>query len=218
MSYPRTSVAIVSGAVLGTYLGMAVASDEGGGTRLMFVSTLACVAMMSYWQARNQDRRRQLLLVASQTDPLTDCLNRRGFEQAALQVLAGVVRFDHPASLALFDLDRFKAYNDAYGHAAGDDLLCWVVQQVSTTLRPTDSVARVGGDEFAVLLAGADRDAARVAMGRVRDELSTRVEVSCGLASAPADGADLDALYKQADADLYETKRARALDADATTA
>jgi diguanylate cyclase (GGDEF)-like protein len=218
VSYPRASVAVVSGATIGAYLGLAVASGVNGGAAVMFSSSLACVALMSFWQARNHERRRELLLIASRTDPLTGSLNRRGFEQAAAALLAAVSRFERPASLALLDLDRFKAFNDERGHAAGDELLCWVVQQIRTAVRPTDAVARMGGDEFAVLFAGADRAAAQIAVRRVRSALASRVGTSCGLAAAPDDGDTLDALYKRADDDLYEAKRARVGAADATVA
>src|SRR3954471_2715196 len=212
VSYPLASVVVVGGVVLGSYAGLAAASGTDGGVVVMFMGSLACTALMSVWQARNHERRRELLLVASRTDPLTGSLNRRGFQQAGATLLAGVSRFGHPATLVLLDLDRFKDFNDAHGHAAGDELLCWVVHRMRGALRPTDSVARMGGDEFALLLAGADRTAAETAVGRVREELAARVRVSCGMASAPAEGDHLDALYQRADAELYDTKRARVLD------
>jgi diguanylate cyclase (GGDEF)-like protein len=218
VSYPRDSVLIVSGAVLGSYVGLALASRVNAGLIAMYAGSLACTALMSVWQARNHERRRELLLVASQTDPLTGSLNRRGFQQAAATMLAGVARFGHPASLALVDLDHFKSFNDAHGHAAGDELLCWVVHRIRGALRPTDSVARMGGDEFALLLAGADRAAGEIVVQRVSEELAERVHISCGMASAPVEGDHLDALYRRADAALYDAKRARVLDPEATSA
>jgi diguanylate cyclase (GGDEF)-like protein len=222
MSYPRDSVMFVGGAVLGSYAGLALASHVDAGLIAMYTGSLACTALMSVWQARNHERRRELLLIASQTDPLTNALNRRGFQQAASTLLAGVARFGHPATLVLLDLDRFKHYNDAHGHAAGDELLCWVVHRIRGALRPTDSVARLGGDEFALLLAGADRAAGEIAVRRVSEDLAERVRISCGMASAPAEGEHLDALYRRADSELYDTKRARVRDPDpdpeATTA
>jgi diguanylate cyclase (GGDEF)-like protein len=207
VSYPLEMVWWISCAVLAAYIGLAIASDTGGGYTLMFSATLGCTALMSVWQARNHERRRELLAIASRTDPLTGSLNRRGFQQAAATLLAGVARLGHPASLVVLDLDRFKAFNDTNGHAAGDELLCWTVERIRLSLRPTDSLARLGGDEFAVLLAGADRPAAIQAIARIREDLSSRVQTSCGMASAPADGQDIDALYRQADAELYEAKR-----------
>ena len=218
VSYPIGSVVLVSAAVLISYGGLAAATGTAAGIVVMFTGTLACTALMSFWQARNHERRRELLLVASRTDPLTGALNRRGFQQSASTLLAGVARFGHPGTLVLFDLDRFKHYNDAHGHAAGDELLCWVVHRVRATLRPTDSIARMGGDEFAVLLAGADRMAAETVMGRISEDLAEKVAISCGLASAPVEGDHLDALYRRADAQLYDAKRARVLDPEVTTA
>jgi diguanylate cyclase (GGDEF)-like protein len=216
VSYPRTLVIGISVATILGYLLLAALTDTAGGYMLMFSATLGATALMCVWQARNHERRRELLAIASRTDPLTGALNRRGFQLAASTLLAGVTRLGFPASIVLLDLDNFKHFNDSNGHAAGDELLCWSVERIRSSLRPTDSLARLGGDEFAVLLAGADRPAAQAAVRRITEDLITRVETSCGLASAPGDGADIDALYRQADAELYEAKRARHDDSGVT--
>lgn len=210
LSYPRRLVLGVSAAAVLGYVAVAAASATPAGYALMYAATIGSTAAMSTWQARNHERRRELLAIASRTDPLTGALNRRGFQRAAAQMLASVVRLEHPASLVLLDLDDFKGYNDAYGHAAGDDLLCWAVRRIEAALRATDALARLGGDEFAILLAGAERPAAEAVVDRVREELAERVDTSWGLACAPEDGTDLDALYRSADAALYEAKGARA--------
>lgn len=209
LSYPRRMVIGVSAAAVLCYIGLAAASDTRGDYTLMYGATLASTALMSTWQARNHERRRGLLALASRTDPLTGALNRRGFQQAAAAMLGGVARLSHPAALVLLDLDDFKLYNDTEGHAAGDELLQWTVDCARRSLRPTDSVARMGGDEFALLLVGADRRAAEVAVSRIRQDLEARVATSCGIAAAPEDAQDIDALYRLADAELYAAKRAR---------
>ncbi|MFL5844654.1 MAG: GGDEF domain-containing protein [Solirubrobacteraceae bacterium] len=209
ISYPRSIVVAMSGLTIIGYLALALATDTEGSYTLMWAATIACTALMCVWQARNHERRRELLAVASRTDPLTGALNRRGFQLAARSMLAGVARLGFPASLVLLDLDEFKQFNDTHGHAAGDELLCWTVERIRSSLRPTDALARLGGDEFAVLLAGADRPAAQAAVIRITNDLSSRVATSCGLAAAPADGDDIDALYRQADTELYEVKRSR---------
>jgi diguanylate cyclase (GGDEF)-like protein len=209
LSYPFRMVLGVSAAAVASYVGLALATTTRGDYILLFSATLACTALMSIWQARNHERRRELLAEASRTDFLTGSLNRRGFQQAAAALMAAVSRLSHPASLVLIDLDHFKQFNDTHGHAAGDELLCWTVERIRSSLRPTDSIARLGGDEFALLLSGADRPAAQAAVRRIREDLSARVQTSCGIAAAPADGTDIDALYRRADAALYENKRER---------
>jgi diguanylate cyclase (GGDEF)-like protein len=209
ISYPRNHVIALCAATVVSYLALAAATSTPGDIALMYTATLACTALMAIWQARNHERRREQLAEASRTDPLTGALNRRGFQPAAASMLASVARLGHPGSLVLLDLDEFKQFNDAHGHAAGDELLTWVTDRIRSSLRPTDSIARLGGDEFAVLLAGADRPAAQAAVTRIAGDLQTRAAASFGIASAPEDGGDLDALYRRADAELYEVKHAR---------
>jgi putative nucleotidyltransferase with HDIG domain len=106
----------------------------------------------------------------------------------------------------LLDLDNFKAVNDHRGHAAGDDLLCWVVDTVKRTVRAMDTVGRLGGDEFAVLAPGLDGTAALSLAERIRKALAEGTEVTSGVASFPVDGIDHDELQRRADAMLYELK------------
>ena len=90
-------------------------------------------------------------------DPLTDVLNRRGFERELKRSLAYVKRYGPSAALLYLDLDGFKAVNDRHGHAAGDAVLKAVAMVLSRHVRASDVVARLGGDEFAVLLWNIDR-------------------------------------------------------------
>jgi diguanylate cyclase (GGDEF)-like protein len=174
-----------------------------------FAFSLGVIAVLCSWYARHQDRRRSDLARISRADPLTGCLNRRGFAERFTAELNGAERSGQPLSLLQIDLDRFKEINDTQGHAAGDELLIWVVRTLQDTLRPTDWVGRLGGDEFAVLLPGASRGNAVEVADRVRYALTERAPASIGIAVYPIDGADEEELHRRADAELYTHKEGR---------
>ena len=175
-----------------------------------FAFSLGAIAILCTWYARHQDARRVDLARISRADPLTGSLNRRGFEERFGAELNAAERSGQPLGLLQIDLDNFKAINDTKGHAAGDELLCWVVESLQETLRPTDWVGRLGGDEFAVLLPGASRGNAEEVADRVRYGLTERVGASIGIAVFPIDGAEAEDLHRAADAELYERKGDRA--------
>jgi diguanylate cyclase (GGDEF)-like protein/PAS domain S-box-containing protein len=163
-------------------------------------------------EARREEAR---LRLASQTDALTEALNRAGFEDGARRLLAGPAQ---RLALLYLDLDRFKPVNDRHGHPTGDALLKAVALRLRHALRPADLVARLGGDEFAVLLPqlhGAG-DAATVAEKLLHvvsapyhiGELELEIGVSIGYCVGTAGGVDLERLVATADAQLYEAKRA----------
>ncbi len=210
MSYPIISVAIVGVASIASYL--AVALVDGGMSlafQVSFVSALLCTAAMSAWQSQNHKRQHRLLARASRTDPLTGCLNRRGFQERAVAELSELTRQGaHGAVLAL-DIDHFKPVNDTFGHAAGDELLCWFARTLEAAVRPKDAVGRLGGDEFAVLLCDLEPHEVRAATERLERALGTRARASLGVAVFPEDGTDLEGLSRCADARLYASRRHR---------
>jgi diguanylate cyclase (GGDEF)-like protein len=109
--------------------------------------------------ARLQQRLDEVELLADR-DPLTPVLNRRAFNRELHRTLAYCERYGTPASLVFFDLDGFKAVNDSFGHAAGDAVLQVVASTLTEHVRESDLVGRIGGDEFAVILVQAAREAA----------------------------------------------------------
>jgi diguanylate cyclase (GGDEF)-like protein/putative nucleotidyltransferase with HDIG domain len=216
MSYPLVSVVAVAGLSVASYLMLAV--TEGGaswGYQALFAVMLACTGAMSAWQARNHDHQRTALMEVSRADPLTGCLNRRGFEERAVAEIAAATRRAGEGAVIVLDIDHFKPVNDRYGHAVGDELLRWVVQTVKVAVRANDSIGRIGGDEFAVLFADISPADAVESGVRLSEALSERAPCSLGLATFPMDGTDLEELMRLADIRLYASRHGR-VDRDST--
>lgn len=149
------------------------------------------------------------------TDPLTQVANRRAFmESAALEILR-TDRTGSPVSICYLDIDHFKVVNDRHGHAAGDEVLKRVSSAIAEELRAIDLLARIGGEEFAVLLPDTDVEGALALAERVRVRVrdlsmrdgELRMTVSLGVAQRMA-GENLDQLLARADRALYRAKQA----------
>ncbi|MFO1036724.1 MAG: GGDEF domain-containing protein [Geminicoccaceae bacterium] len=151
-------------------------------------------------------------------DPLTALPNRRLFQDRLERALAAIRRDEGRVALLLIDLDWFKDVNDRLGHAAGDDLLREVAGRFLASLRETDTVARIGGDEFAVVQTGLNQpDGASRLADRLIQRLtapfdladgSANIGCSIGIAIAPWDGTDATSMLRRADAALYAAKKA----------
>jgi diguanylate cyclase (GGDEF)-like protein len=177
-------------------------------TRLV-VFWLIVVALDGLRRAHEGERR------MARTDALTGVANTRHFREEAQRHIAGSRRYRYPVTVAYLDLDDFKAINDTFGHSTGDELLREVGHVLSTTVRPTDLVARIGGDEFVVLLPHTDRSDAIGAMARYRSALlevmgahGWGVTVSAGIVELSDEIETVDALIGAADAQMYAAKRA----------
>jgi diguanylate cyclase (GGDEF)-like protein len=152
-------------------------------------------------------------------DALTGLLNRRAFDALLAEEVDRARRFGHPLTLVVLDLDHFKAINDTHGHAAGDAVLAAVARVFAGQVRSIDRVARIGGEEFAVLLmvTGADEglavakrivEAVRALPVAVAGGATLRITVSAGVAALPAYGEAETQLPETADQALYAAKRA----------
>ncbi len=172
------------------------------------------------WVATHDDitdrqRAEQRIAHMARHDALTDLPNRLLFRERLAEALAGVSRGDKLAVLFL-DLDRFKSVNDTLGHPMGDELLKMVAARLRHSVREVDTVARVGGDEFAIIQTGIEQptDTAILAQ-RIGEAVrapydlaghAVVVDSSIGIAMSPNDGAEPDGLLKAADMALYGAK------------
>ena len=151
--------------------------------------------------------------VLAATDPLTGAHNRRHFFIAAEDEWERFRRHGRTFSLLLADIDHFKAVNDRFGHDVGDRILARFAEILRCIARDADVLARLGGEEFGVLMPETDRHEAAAFAGRLRRALAEpgathpRITVSIGIAQAEAELADIPALMKRADIALYDAKR-----------
>jgi diguanylate cyclase (GGDEF)-like protein len=146
------------------------------------------------------------LRMLAERDPLTGLLNARAHEAAVAQRIAG----ERPFALVLIDMDWLKEVNDSAGHAAGNEALKLLANAVAGAVRRDDTVARIGGDEFAVLLGEAGAREAGVLCERLDEILGSKgLSASFGWAAWPDDAADARALFERADERLYGRKAER---------
>ena len=145
---------------------------------------------------------------ANRVDSLTGLLNRRAMTEALERDIAGSRRLNRPMSIAMIDLDDFKAFNDRFGHQAGDRLLVSAAKRWTAELRPMDTIARYGGEEFLVLLPGCDVATATVIADRLREAVPERQTCSVGVAQW--NGVESTAsVIARADSALYAAKAGR---------
>jgi diguanylate cyclase (GGDEF)-like protein len=189
---------------------------ERGSWVILAAAGPALVSLLVVMHLSRMIRERQRLEFATNHDPLTGLVNRSCFHD---RVTLALGRGDGAGAAVLFlDLDRFKNVNDTLGHDAGDELLRLVADRLGACARASDTVARISGDEFAVLLPGAENagQATRLAE-RMLAQFDTPFRVagrslfmtpSVGIAMHPDHGTDVDTLLRHADAAMYQAKGA----------
>lgn len=164
---------------------------------------------------RAEDAARQ----ASLTDSLTGLYNRRLLHQRLEEEMARSLRYGAPLSCVMLDLDHFKAVNDSFGHAVGDDVLSQVAAILRRHIRRSDIAVRYGGEEFVLVLFSSAADNARYVAERIRCDVESheflagdtklKITVSVGIASFPFEGVETtDDLMRRADSALYQAKGA----------
>ena len=173
------------------------------------VSTMTAVAL-------NNTRSFESISFSASTDPLTKLFNIGYFKDRLQEELNRARRFQHSVSITIIDLDKFKDFNDSFGHQAGDQLLIKLAKVFKDHFEDTDIIARYGGDEFVIMCPEIKKqDAARIVgnllhdlemydFGRVKS--GSKITFSAGVASFPDDGGNVSELVKSADEALYEAK------------
>ena len=151
---------------------------------------------------------------AAFTDHLTGLANRRRFERQLEREVGRVLRFDRPFTLLMIDIDNFKNLNDTFGHDAGDDAIRRISRVLREGTRGIDLAARIGGEEFAVLLVETSQatgmevaERLRVAIRELEIPSGARITASFGVAECPTDAQTASGILKAADIALYEAKR-----------
>ncbi|HKN84283.1 MAG TPA: diguanylate cyclase [Pyrinomonadaceae bacterium] len=151
---------------------------------------------------------------AAFTDHLSGLANRRRFERQLEREVGRVLRFEHPFSLLMIDIDSFKNLNDNYGHDTGDEAIRCIGKALCEGTRGIDLAARIGGEEFAVLLVETNKEAALEVAERLRLAIKAleipgagHITASFGVAECPSDAQTANGILKVADVALYEAKR-----------
>lgn len=210
LSKPVLAAWIGSGAKAADYIGSTYAAiSQSIGAMLLIANGLLMLLIIV------RDSMAEIT-ARSETDTLSGLLNRRGFEERADRLLATSLRAGIPASVIVADLDHFKAINDSYGHDAGDRVIRAFADLLGAAAEAGAVVGRLGGEEFVVLMPGADLAPARLYAEGVRTTFSSlaiaglgrheRISASFGIAQLMA-GDSLSDLLRRADAALYEAKR-----------
>jgi diguanylate cyclase (GGDEF)-like protein len=200
----KLAAAAFYGVLTGLYLRLFEARQVRGGR----------VRLVDVFDILTYRERYEALLRDSGHDAVTGLLDRGRFDRDGELAVNRAAERHRPVSLLIVDIDHFKRINDRYGHAAGDEALRRIAQELGDAVREGDRVYRYGGEEFIVICEGLPHKAALLAGERLRLGISSMViggidmhiTASVGVATSPKDGADLRSLFAVADARLYEAK------------
>lgn len=182
----------------------------------LYLSLGTAIAFTSFgaYVGHNEQKLSKLTL----TDPLTRVYNNRFFQKYYLTEFHRALRNHTPLSLIVLDFDHFKRVNDNYGHLAGDEVLRQICASIQSQCREGEVLARVGGEEFAIVLSNCDLEQAKQAAERLRQAIADtgisvnatqtiRITASLGIACSLSTAGDQQALYAAADKAMYQAKQ-----------
>lgn len=208
---PLRPLVAVLGTVYGfdlllTPIGMLIAG-EGGWAFLAVLPFTGVLYLLSLERRRSRDALQEVGRLSELThfDALTGAANRRSFDERLAVEQSRAMRSGSDLSICVLDLDRFKAYNDTFGHPAGDELLRRAVHAWSAVLRPEVLLARIGGEEFGLILPDASLDAVEAVVERLRRVTPRETTFSAGIVTWDGEESLDDAIVR-ADAALYRAK------------
>ena len=185
---------------------------------MIYFSPFILVAFFTRKLANNLNHGKNMFKVLSETDEMTDLLNKRSFAPMFKEAAEFAEKYSQPLSVMMIDADNLKRINDKYGHAAGDKLILTVASAIQGCLRTTDIICRYGGDEFVALLPQMATDRAQEAAERLRKAVENTTfdvdgenissTISVGVASFPDNVSVANDLLEAADSTLYASKNA----------
>jgi diguanylate cyclase (GGDEF)-like protein len=190
--------------------------DRAGGELGEFIQTFNSMSISLKESLEEIQAHSEQMRVMTITDPLTGHYNRRYIEDYLSRELELSVRTGEPLTVLMIDLDRFKDFNDTYGHIAGDEALKQLADLLVQNVRKTDVVSRYGGEEWIVCLSHTGREGGKKIAEKLREATEknilllkgeeTRITISIGLATAPQDGSSFEEIVEAADAAMYAAK------------
>ncbi len=197
-------------------LGLLARSSNGDVRDFELLAAIGLALGVTLENLRQKDELRELAAV----DELTGVSNRRHFFDQLDREVRSAARYQAPLAVLMLDFDGLKTINDTFGHIGGDEALCALAQRLVRFSRASDLVARIGGDEFAVILPRTDAQGAQDLSHRLQRAVEDgalaldggrqiAIAISCGAAAFPDDAQDAETLLRQADANMYSAKMAR---------
>ena len=216
--YITYAVAVLS--IILTILGFYFSAETTGSMNAVVINRiLAIIIIVSsaflVIQRKNADRKIAHLSILSTTDHLTQVKNRLSFDEEIHSEVARSKRYKRPFSLMLIDVDNFKKINDTYGHDQGDYAIKRICNEILASIRQSDSLYRIGGDEFAIIFVETNIDKAQIIGENIRKRIAKtvvvghdKVTISIGISSFDFnnESEDEEKLFKRTDNALYESK------------